>query len=223
MRDLDVGIIPVVESEQNKRLKGVVTDRDITIRAVAEGKDANSTKVLEVMTAGVETCNQNDTVQDILNLMEREQVRRVPITDREGRLVGIVAQADVATELTSSHEGMHEVADTLERISAPGRPRQGGGAMRGSQSRGGTQGGGRAGGTQAGGMQAGGASGSGSSVGRTSGGTQSGGAASGGMQAGGAQTGAAQSGSTGAAGTTGRAQSGGARGGAAAAGTEGGE
>jgi hypothetical protein len=219
----------VVESEQNKRLKGVVTDRDITIRAVAEGKDANSTKVLEVMTSGVETCNQNDTVQDILNLMEREQVRRVPITDREGRLVGIVAQADVATELTSSHEGMHEVADTLERISEPGRPRQGGGAMRGSQSRGGAQGGGRTGGTQAGGMQAGGmqaggASGSGSSVGRSAGGTQSGGAASGGMQAGGAQTGAAQSGSTGAAGTTGRAQSGGARGGgAAASGTEGGE
>jgi CBS domain-containing protein len=146
MRDLNVGIIPVVESEQNRRLRGVITDRDIAVRAVAEGMDASSTRVQDVMTSGVETCNKNDSVQDVLSLMEREQVRRVPITDREGRLVGIVAQADVATDLDSD-AGSRRVANTLERISEPGQPR---GGARGSQSRGGTQ--------QSGGMQAGGTS-----------------------------------------------------------------
>ncbi len=138
MRDLNVGIIPVVESEQSRRLRGVITDRDIAIRAVAEGKDANSVRVGDCMTTDVETCNKNDSVQDILRVMEREQVRRVPITDREGRLVGIVAQADVLTDL-DSHRSEHRVADALERISEPGGRGRGG---RSSQSRGGAQGGG---------------------------------------------------------------------------------
>jgi CBS domain-containing protein len=155
MRDLDVGIIPVVESEQNRRLRGVITDRDITIRAVAEGRDATSTRVSDVMTSGVETCNKNDSVQDVLQLMEREQVRRVPITDREGRLVGIIAQADVATDL-DSELGSRRVADTLERISEPGQP-----GGRGMQGRGGvlTSGGSPMGGMQ--GAQGGGTGGSG--------------------------------------------------------------
>ena len=161
MRDLNVGIIPVVDSEQGRRLKGVVTDRDITIRAVAEGMDARGTKVQEVMTTEVESCNKNDTVGDILRVMEREQVRRVPITDREGRLVGIVAQADVVRDLDSDR-GEHRVADTIEHISEPTR---GGGMGRGSQS--------RAWGRSGGGMQA-----------RSSGGYASGGT-SGGMSVGG--------------------------------------
>jgi CBS domain-containing protein len=132
MRDLDVGIIPVVESDGNRRLRGVITDRDIAIRAVADGRDANSTRVSEVMTTNVETCNKNDPVQNVLRLMEREQVRRVPITDREGRLVGIIAQADVATGLDEDRSE-HRIADTLERISEPG---QGEGRSRG-QARGG--------------------------------------------------------------------------------------
>ena len=152
MRDLDVGIIPVVESEQNRRLRGVITDRDITIRAVAEGRDATSTRVSDVMTTGVETCNKNDSVQDVLQLMEREQVRRVPITDREGRLVGIIAQADVATDLDSD-AGSRRVADTLERISEPGQP-----GGRGMQARSGVL---TSGGSPMGGMQAGGGQGSG--------------------------------------------------------------
>ena len=166
MRDLNVGIIPVVESDQNRRLRGVITDRDIAIRAVAEGKDASSTRVSEVMTSDVETCNKNDSVQDVLQLMEREQVRRVPITDREGRLVGIVAQADVATDLDSD-AGSRRVADTLERISEPangggargsqartGMPTTSGGAMGASGGRGGAQRGGT--GTTMGGFTAGG-------------------------------------------------------------------
>lgn len=138
MRDLDVGIIPVVESDSNRRLKGVLTDRDIAIRAVADGKDANTTRVMEVMTTQVETCNKNDSLRDVLNVMEREQVRRVPITDREGRLVGIIAQADVATEVDTP-QGQRHFADTVESISEPGNPR-GRWAGRSSQSRGGSSG-----------------------------------------------------------------------------------
>jgi CBS domain-containing protein len=140
MRDLDVGIIPVVESETSKRLKGVLTDRDIAIRAVAEGLDGNTTRVMQVMTTEVETCNKNDSLRDVLSVMEREQVRRVPITDREGRLVGIIAQADVATEVDTP-QGQRHFADTVGEISEPGNPRGRGGWGSGS---GGRSGGGRA-------------------------------------------------------------------------------
>jgi len=136
MRDLDVGIIPVVESEGSRRLRGVLTDRDIAIRAVADGRDASSTRVAEVMTTHVETCNKNDPVQNVLRVMEREQVRRVPITDREGRLVGIIAQADVALDLDDDRSE-RRVVDTIERISEPGGGRggmQAGGSTRGRTS-----------------------------------------------------------------------------------------
>ncbi|HYJ78031.1 MAG TPA: CBS domain-containing protein [Longimicrobiaceae bacterium] len=118
MRDLNVGIIPVVESGDSRRLCGVVTDRDIAIRAVAEGMDARGTTVAVVMTTKVEVCGRDDSVQDVLRVMEREQVRRVPITDGDGRLVGIVAQADVARDVDSD-SGEIRVADALERISEP--------------------------------------------------------------------------------------------------------
>lgn len=149
MRDLDVGIIPVVESQESRRLKGVLTDRDIAIRAVAEGKDATKTKVSDVMTTELETCNKNDSIRDVLNVMQREQVRRVPITDREGRLVGIIAQADVAVDyLQDQPNRKQDVARTLQSVSEPGEPQrrgqrgmqasrtaQGGGSARASQQR----------------------------------------------------------------------------------------
>ncbi|MGI9179261.1 MAG: CBS domain-containing protein [Longimicrobiaceae bacterium] len=144
MRDLDVGIIPVVESQESRRLKGVVTDRDIAIRAVAEGKDANSTKVSDVMTGEVETCNKNDTMRDVLEVMEREQVRRVPITDREGRLVGIVAQADVAVDFAQRQpDRKRRVARTLGQISQPAEPQLTGSGGGGQSSGGGMQAAGR--------------------------------------------------------------------------------
>lgn len=127
MRDLNVGIIPVVDSEQGRRLRGVVTDRDIAVRAVAEGMDVNSTKVSDVMTSGVESCNKNDPVDNVLDVMSREQVRRVPITDREGRLVGIIAEADVLTDYAEGNRAREDrVEDTLENVYEPGRPRRGG-------------------------------------------------------------------------------------------------
>jgi CBS domain-containing protein len=122
MKELDVGIIPVVSGDDNRRLRGVITDRDIAIRAVANGKDGK-TKVSECMSDDVETVNKNDPVRQVLELMQREQVRRVPVTDREGRLVGIIAQADLAVEYAdTSHRRLHKVQNTIERISQPARP-----------------------------------------------------------------------------------------------------
>jgi CBS domain-containing protein len=125
MRDLDVGIIPVVESDENRRLRGVITDRDITLRAVAEGKGGDA-KVSECMTERVRAVNKNDSIQDVMWVMRREQVRRVPVTDREGRLVGIIAQADLAVDYASDDASREtEVGETLERISEPARPVRG--------------------------------------------------------------------------------------------------
>ena len=140
MRDLDVGIIPVVDSMENRRLRGVVTDRDITIRAVAEGKDGKTT-VRDCMTDDVETVNKNDGMGDVLRLMSQERVRRVPVTDREGRLVGIIAQADLAVDYTNDEPGREiRVEDTIERISEPARPRRGAMAARGRGGQGGESG-----------------------------------------------------------------------------------
>lgn len=151
MRDLDVGIIPVVDSHENRRLQGVITDRDIAVRAIAEGKDG-SARVSDYMTRDVETCNKNDSVEQVLEVMKSEQVRRVPITDREGRLVGIIAQADVAVEYAGNNQQREmRVEDTIERISEPARPersdrmatrgRGGEGGIGGQSQRGGTSGG----------------------------------------------------------------------------------
>jgi CBS domain-containing protein len=132
MRDLDVGIVPVVQDEASSYLAGVVTDRDIAIRAVAEGKNTKSARVRDVMTEGVATCTESDAIYDLFDVMKREQVRRIPITDDEGRLVGIVAQADLAVDYAGLDPDREvEVEEVIERISEPARPRwenwQGGG------------------------------------------------------------------------------------------------
>ena len=119
MRELDVGIIPVVRGEGDRTLLGVITDRDIVVRALAEGKDGSAT-VRDHMTTEVSTVGRNDTVHDVLDVMKRERVRRVPVCDEGGRLIGIIAQADLAV----SYAGLDlqresEVEETIERISEP--------------------------------------------------------------------------------------------------------
>ena len=113
MKDDDVGVLPVVESTQSKKLVGIITDRDITIRVVAEGRA--SAQVREVMSASVRTCKPDDSVKDVMDLMGREQVRRMPIVDQRGDLVGIVAQADLVLEADDE-----KAENTIEKISRPG-------------------------------------------------------------------------------------------------------
>jgi CBS domain-containing protein len=124
MRDLDVGIIPVVDSADSRKLRGVITDRDIAIRAVAEGLDGTAT-VADCMTDSVQSVNKNDSVREVMRIMRDEQIRRVPVTDREGRLVGIIAQADLVVDYASDDDSRElEVSSTIERISTPARPSQ---------------------------------------------------------------------------------------------------
>jgi len=95
MKTENIGVVPVVESKGSKRLVGVLTDRDIAVRAVAEGRDSSSTSVGHIMSSDVRTSAATDSVNDVMDLMGREQVRRIPVVDERGSLVGIISQADI--------------------------------------------------------------------------------------------------------------------------------
>ena len=121
MKEEDVGILPVVESEGSKRLIGVVTDRDIAIRHVAAGHSSPDCPVREAMSENVRTARPGDDVDAVMDLMGSEQVRRIPIVDESGALVGIVAQADIVRETKNDKKSEH----TVEKISEPsGKHRQ---------------------------------------------------------------------------------------------------
>jgi CBS domain-containing protein len=97
MKSEHVGSIPVIENEETKKLVGIVTDRDLTIRIVAEGLDAKSTKVETVMTRKVVTCGAEDDLQKAVDDMSKHQLRRIPVVDEDNKILGIIAQADVVT------------------------------------------------------------------------------------------------------------------------------
>ena len=99
MKSENIGSIPVIENEQTKKLVGIVTDRDLTLKILAEGFDAKSTKVEAVMTRKVVTCRAEDDLQKALDAMSEHQLRRIPVVDGDNKIVGIIAQADVATRV----------------------------------------------------------------------------------------------------------------------------
>ena len=105
MKSEDVGPIPIVEDKEEKKLTGIVTDRDLAIKVVTEARDPKTTQVEEVMSEGLVTCRENDDVQSVLKLMEDNQIRRIPVVDQSDHLLGIIAQADVATRLGSRTTG----------------------------------------------------------------------------------------------------------------------
>lgn len=109
MRSEEVGSLPVVDGD---RLVGVVTDRDIAVRLVAEGKDPESTSVQDIHSSEPVTVGPEQDLDEVLEEMARHQVRRVPVVDN-GRLVGIVAQADVAreTDRRATGELVQEVSE----------------------------------------------------------------------------------------------------------------
>ncbi|HWJ12507.1 MAG TPA: CBS domain-containing protein [Gemmatimonadaceae bacterium] len=116
MKREDVGIVPVVDGQSGRRLVGVVTDRDIAIRCIADGKDGTCS-VRDVMsTDDLATCRQHDDVENLMDAMRSEKVRRIPIVDERGSLVGIVSQADVLRKTSDTSLA----GETVERISEPG-------------------------------------------------------------------------------------------------------
>ena len=119
MRDRNVGIVPVVEDRSSMKLRGVITDRDIAIRHVAEGH-GNSCRVAdEVSRQPLATVRPDADVDEVMNVMKREQVRRVPVVEGDDRLVGIIAQADIAKR----GPGEKEVGKVVEKISEGGKKR----------------------------------------------------------------------------------------------------
>ena len=110
MRDEDVGLAPIVEGD---RLVGVLTDRDIAVRVVAEGRDPEQVKVTEVASGDVVTLDPQQDLDEALRLMARHQVRRLPVVEEDGRLVGVVAQADVAKEADDKQTG--KVVEQISR------------------------------------------------------------------------------------------------------------
>jgi CBS domain-containing protein len=109
MRDEDAGIMPVVDGD---RLEGVITDRDVAVRVVAEGRDPNEVRVRDAMSDRVVTIDPAQDLDEAMRLMAEHQVRRLPVCEEDGRLVGVLAQADVARHGDDSRTG-----ETVQRIS----------------------------------------------------------------------------------------------------------
>ena len=112
MQEMDVGSLPVVDGSA---IAGIVTDRDITVRGVAEGMIPQEALVADVMTEDVRFCRAGDTVEKVLEEMGDLQVRRMPVLDANNEIVGIVALADMATRQSADTD------ETLREISTPGR------------------------------------------------------------------------------------------------------
>lgn len=115
MKRMDVGPVPVVTDQQSKKLVGIVTDRDLALKVVAEGRDARRTKLEDIMTQPVLECSPDDTLDQALEAMEKRQVRRIPVTDNTGRIVGIIAQADIALRVREARK----IAEVVEEVSKP--------------------------------------------------------------------------------------------------------
>ena len=113
MDELNVGAIPVVD---DSKLVGMITDRDITVRSVAVGQDPTGTRVGDVMSTDVRTCTVDQGVEDVLAQMADVQIRRVPVVDDNGQVIGIVSLGDVVTKAPV------EVEQTLDEISTPSEP-----------------------------------------------------------------------------------------------------
>lgn len=112
MVQCDCGAIPVVEDENSRRPVGVVTDRDICCRAVAEGKNPLEMSAGDVMTKNVKSVRPEAALEECCHLMENEQIRRVLVVDEDGACCGVVAQADLAM-----HASEHDVAETVHDVS----------------------------------------------------------------------------------------------------------
>jgi CBS domain-containing protein len=117
MRRLNIGSLPVCEGE---RLIGMLTDRDITVRAVAEGCNPTTTTIREAMTPDIAYCFDDQGIQDAIQIMERYQIRRLPILTRDKRLVGMVSLGDLAV----SSDTPTQAGETLKHVAAPPESRR---------------------------------------------------------------------------------------------------
>jgi CBS domain-containing protein len=115
MKEGGVGSIPVIEDQKKRKLVGIVTDRDLALEVVAEGRDPQKTQIDRVMTRDLVTCRADDDLQKALGMMSEKQLRRIPIVDENNQLIGIIAQADVATRVNSQGK----TGEVVKEISKP--------------------------------------------------------------------------------------------------------
>ncbi|HNY65521.1 MAG TPA: CBS domain-containing protein [Deltaproteobacteria bacterium] len=116
MKDLDVGVMPV---ERDNSVVGILTDRDIVVRGLAENKDPSKTRVSDIMSTDVITCPADSPVEEAVQTMEKSKVRRLIVTDASGRLAGIVSLGDIATK-SQAKEKMG--GEALSKVSQPSHP-----------------------------------------------------------------------------------------------------
>jgi CBS domain-containing protein len=109
----NVGSIPVMDNDRNQQLVGIVTDRDLVLKIVAQGQDPKTAKVETAMTREMVTCLAEDDLQKALDAMADHQLRRIPIVDSNKKIVGIIAQADVATRVNQPEK----TAEVVKEIS----------------------------------------------------------------------------------------------------------
>jgi CBS domain-containing protein len=112
MCDRNVGLLPVVKDHESRKLIGVITDRDLCCSVVAQGLDPRNTKIQKFVTADPLSCTEDDNIDSCERLMQEHQVRRIPIVDRDNRVIGIVSQGDLAL-----HEPPDRLSKTLAEIS----------------------------------------------------------------------------------------------------------
>jgi CBS domain-containing protein len=115
MKKEDVGAVPVVEAPDSRKLAGIITDRDIVIQVIADGKDTKSVRIEEIMSRNPVTCRPDEDVQNALDRMAAHQVRRIPVVDGKERIVGIISQADIVTRMDQPGK----TANVIEDISQP--------------------------------------------------------------------------------------------------------
>ena len=114
MKKEDIGPVPIVDNEQSKKLVGIVTDRDLALKVVGEGRDPSTTRVEDVMTRKLVTCRPDDDVDSAMKAMAQYQLRRIPVVDDNMRLVGIISQADVATRVDEPEKTAEVVREISE-------------------------------------------------------------------------------------------------------------
>lgn len=120
MKQEDVGSVPVVDARDSRKLIGIVTDRDLVVKVLAGGRPIDDATVRDAMTSNPARCGVDDDVDAAVKSMADRQVRRMPVVDADGRLAGIIAQADVATRVHKDSK----TGEMVEAISEPGTGRR---------------------------------------------------------------------------------------------------
>ena len=119
MRDFDVGSVPVVSDDVSRHLIGLITDRDIAVRHVAEAHQQDCSVRAHMTHDDIETVESSDDAETVLEAMKRREVRRIPVVDENGKLLGVIAQADIAVTNEIPRE---DVADVVKTVSEPALP-----------------------------------------------------------------------------------------------------